>query len=203
MNIVSYKNTERLTLSSTLHAVRTIGRAALLVLAATLILMACPDNTDDGTPSADIVVQNVRISGITSYSAALAWDPPVQQNGYQGVTISAEPPLSAPVLVDVPTATAHITGLNPTADYIFTLTSRYSNASTNTSVDTEPFTTLSNQLTNITVSDIGDTFVAISWQNPTDTIEYRGAMISASPTPPALLIIPVMPAARRPAEPVV
>ena len=181
---ISYK-IERLTLPSASRTIGTIGRAALLVLAATLVLIGCPDNTDDGTASADIAVQNIRVSDITSYSVALAWDPPVQQNGYQGVTISADPPLDAPVVVDSPTTTAHITGLNPTADYVFTLTSRYSNASTNTSVDTDSFTTLSNQLTNITISDIGDAFVTISWQNPTDTIEYRGAMISALPTPPA------------------
>ena len=248
------------------------------MLAATLVLIGCPDNTDDGTPSADTVVQNIsssaitvdsitlmweapidtdgyqgvtisaepaagnlaqvarvdapethfvvtglalnseytftirtrysaagknntititessamgtdlqniRVSDVTSYSVMLAWEPPVQQNGYQGVTINAEPPLSAPVLVDSPTTTAHITGLNPTADYVFTLTSRYSAASINTSVRIDSFITLSNQLTNITISDIGDTFVTISWQNPTDTTEYRGAMISALPTPPA------------------
>ena len=137
---------ERLTPASAFRTVRTIGRAALLVLATTLILTGCPDATGNGnnngnsdnngngdntsgTPSDATAVQNAQQNATTDSTITLIWGSPTDTTGYEGVTISAEPNdgnLSSAQQLDTSEHTFVVTGLTTDTPYSFTIRTRYS-----------------------------------------------------------------------------
>ena len=187
-----YKNyhriEQRLTISGAPHTTSNIGRAALLLLAATLLLVGCPDDAgnSDAIPTEATKVQRAFSTAINANSITLNWDLPTDTNGYVGVTISAERnagSFPAPVELDNSTTTYQVTGLDPATDYVFIIATRYTDSGKNNSVTIMTMTTLPVTVQNIAIDQSKTTSdsITLTWENPSNTRNYTGITISANP----------------------
>ena len=176
---------ERLTPSSALRTIRTIGRAALCVLAVTLLLIGCPDTTGDniGTPTPATLVQSAASGAISATAITLSWDLPTDTIGYLGVTLtigsSADGSLDTIELNDSATE-YQVTNLEPATEYIFTIATRYTDSGkdNDTTVIATTRASLATAVQNATIATVGATTATLTWSAPTDTVGYEGVIIS-------------------------
>ena len=113
-------------------------------------------------------VQNAIIdaSATTPNSITLTWGNPQDTDGYNGVTITADPSIPE-VTVDENTTTATITGLTVGTSYDFTLTTQYSGGKSGSSTEIMAMT-----LANLIDTD-GDTLIDINSLDQLHNIRYN------------------------------
>ena len=117
-------------------------------------------------------VQNAAIdaSATTPNSITLTWGNPQDTDGYNGVTITADPSIPE-VTVDENTTTATITGLTVGTSYDFTLTTRYSGSQSGSTPITAM--TLANPIAVNPIDMDGDTLIDISSLDQLHNIRYN------------------------------
>ena len=126
MSKVNYR-IERLTLSSVLYAIRTIGRTVLCVLAVSLVLIGCPDNASDSSDTtAPKAVTNVTATPLPSGTEVLLRWTNSSSNNVTTITISWSSTVAGVMdgstTVEVNTEESTIGGLIPTTPYTFVIT---------------------------------------------------------------------------------
>ena len=172
---------QRLTLSCRLRSlskIRTIGRAALFVLAVFLLLTGCSDNNTINSTQ----VRNVTIGAISNTAITLIWEAPIDTVGYMGVTISEQDnsgSLSTPAEVATGITTYEVTDLKVDTKYTFTIATRYLDSSKNNNT-TITVTTLSEatQVQSAASDATSATAITLNWDIPTDTVGFLGVTIS-------------------------
>ena len=170
---------ERLTPSSTLRTVRTIGRAALFVLAVFLLLINCSDSNNNINSTQ---VRSVTIGAISNTAITLIWEAPIDTVGLLGVTISEKNnagSLSTPAEVDRHTTEYEVTGLSVDTKYTFTIATRYLDSSKNYDA-TITVATLSEatQVQSAASDATSATAITLNWDIPTDTVGFLGVIVS-------------------------
>ena len=179
MNIISYKNKERLTSAGcsrshnkthTKHRGYTPLFSALAVLLAAIVLSACPDDNNTGSTA----VTNITITDITATTVTLNWTNPTDSDGFEGVLISANPAggtLATPQQQPISATTATIADLNPRTTYSFTLTSVYVDSSKNNASPAQPAMTPSRDT--LPIDEDGDGLVDITSVERLDSMRYN------------------------------
>ena len=183
MNIISCR--ERLTLSSALRTIRNSGCAALVLLAATLLVVGCPDDADtgdaNGTPTEATQVQNAASGASTIDAITLTWDAPTDIDGYMGVTITIKnntDTLLDTVELDDSATEYQVTNLEAATEYTFTIATRYTASGKNNSTTIMATTVTATGVQNAAIATVGATTATLTWNAPTDTAGYEGVLIS-------------------------
>ena len=153
---------ERLTLFSTLHRVRNIGRAALCVLAVALVLMGCPDSAGDNNgndTTAPAAVSDVTVTPLPSGTEVLLQWTDSSSDDVTTITISWSFTVTGIMggsdTVEVGTEESTIGGLDFATPYTFVITVTDA-AGTSTAITPVPVSTLN------PIDADGDTLIDIN-----------------------------------------
>ena len=160
--------------------------SVLVLLLSAMLLGACPDGNNGGSTAApstaapstavpsNTSVTNITVSNITTTTLTLNWVNPIDNDGFQGILISADPAdgtLATPQEQPASATTAAIADLSPLTTYSFTLTSRYTNSSKNSSSPVTMATTAS--MATLPIDADGDGLVDITSLERLDSIRYN------------------------------
>ena len=131
------------------------------------------------------LVTNVMVNVNSSDTVTISWTAPADSIGYSGVMISADSTVgdltTTPQSISQGTNTLTISGLTAATTYMpdITIATQYTGSKSGGSdVYMVSFTTQSNRVTNIAGSDITSDSATIRWNDPEDTVDYTGVMIT-------------------------
>ena len=168
---------------------------AVLLLGIVTLLIGCPDSMDNdngdgntnGTATQNTAVQNAAGDGGSADTITLRWNLPTDTVGFLGVTISEKDnsgSLSDSVDIAAETTTYQVTALEAGTTYTFTIATRYTASGKNNNTTVTATTASVTQVQSVVLNNSATTSdsVTIIWEDPVDTTNYAGVVISAVTT---------------------
>ena len=147
------------------------------------------DNGGDtgGTQTEATLVQSAGSGTISATAVTLTWDLPTDTDGYLGVTITTQNntgTLLDTVDLDDSAIEYRATDLEPTTEYTFTITTRYTDMGKNNSTTVTATTTSATVVQRVVLDERATTSdsVTIIWDDPVDEENYTGVTISSATT---------------------